>query len=221
MLVFYPFNGVQELGWCLIYKLSEMFNQESNGWIHKLWLFCFNPSTKHPPRIKDGSWFFCDGDIYREREASIFGGFWFLSHDIMARYILPLFLFFLEGGVRGVSAFKLLILKPMWQGLKHFSFWVFLFMLQGLFGDFGFPNDQQHVPNSSPASPWEEETAKLVTDTCQFSNHCEGGSGKGGSLIIKPQLLFVSKRMMICVELCFCFFFQRKQIFFLYFFYFP
>lgn len=48
-------------------------------------------------------------------------------------------------------------------------------MLQGLFGDFGFPNDQQHVPNSSPASPWEEETAKLVTDTCQFSNHCVGG----------------------------------------------
>ena len=63
MLVFYPFNGVQELGWFLIYILSEMFNQEWSGWIHKLWLFLFQSFNQTPTKEKDGSWFFCDGDI--------------------------------------------------------------------------------------------------------------------------------------------------------------
>lgn len=179
MLVFYPFNGVQELGWFLIYILSEMFNQESNGWIHKLWLFLFQSFNQAP--TKDKRWvLILLWWWYIEREASIFGGFWFLCHDIMARYILPLFflffLFFLEGGVRGVSAFKLLILKPIWLRLKAlFNFGFSFLCFRVCLGILVFlttsntcltPHQHRHEKNKQ----W-----KLVTDTCQFSNYCVGG----------------------------------------------
>lgn len=101
---------------------------------------------------------------YIEREASIFWWVliplpWYHGKVYIALFFL-FFLFFLEGGLEVRVLLNCSFRNQYGKGLKHFQFWVFLFMLQGLFGDFGFPNDQQHVPNSSPASPWEEETVK-------------------------------------------------------------
>lgn len=117
--------------------------------------------------------------IYRERGINIWWVLiplpWYHGKVYIATFFL-FFLFFLEGGVRGVSAFKLLILKPIWLRLKAlFNFGFSFLCFRVCLGILVFlttsntcltPHQHRHEKNKQ----W-----KLVTDTCQFSNYCVGG----------------------------------------------